>query len=290
VRLGAAALYIVAVRPFRRALRMACGRAESAATVIAMNLAVAIIAALAAVAAAVAAIGSWKAAGRANETAGSMAGIERDRRHDEMTPEFEITGNARDASIGAADMRVTLTSGMDRLDSVTLTVLDDANQDHWAHGLPGGISQEEAEAFVWGPWEFNTGASAQVDSNRTTKPRPYDRVSGRNWDLLSLHATRPGTWMSMSQDDWQRQYVSQPMRLLITCYRDGYEPWSLLHEVMVKGPPMKVRFDPRHGKSAPGMPSRPPRLRQHAALSSLAWRLPLRGRRRGALLLGDLIS
>jgi hypothetical protein len=198
-----------------------------------MNLALAIIGALAAVAAAVAAIGSWKSAGRANETAATMAAIERDRRHDEMTPEFTITAQARGTSGDSADMRVTLTGGVDRLDAVTVTILDDANQDHWAHGLPGGISQEDAEAFVWGPWEFNTGASAQVDSSRTTKPRPYDRVSGGNWDLLSLHATRPGTWMSMSQEDWLRQYLNQPVRLLITCRRDGYATWSLPYEVQI---------------------------------------------------------
>ena len=205
-----------------------------------MNLALAIIGAVAAVAAAIAAMGSWKAAAKSNETAASMAAIERDRRHEELTPEFTVTGQARGTSGDSADMRVTLTGGIDRLDAVTVTILDDANQDHWAHGLPGGLSQEDAEAFVWGPWEFNTGASAQVDSNRTTKRRPYDRVSGRNWDLLSLHATRPGTWMSMSQEDWVRQYLNQPLRLLITCHRDGYEPWPLPYEVKIGRPGLGV--------------------------------------------------
>lgn len=30
-----------------------------------------------------------------------------------------------------------------------------------------------------GPWEFNTGADTQAVSNRQTRERPYDRVSGR---------------------------------------------------------------------------------------------------------------
>ncbi|MGH3183360.1 MAG: hypothetical protein ACRDOE_15865, partial [Streptosporangiaceae bacterium] len=48
--------------------------------------------------------------------------------------------------------------------------------------------------------EFNTGASAQVTGNRTTRPRPYSRADGQNWDRLSLMRTRPGHWMSMSQE------------------------------------------------------------------------------------------
>jgi hypothetical protein len=90
------------------------------------------------------------------------------------------------------------------------------------------VSEEEARQFVWGPWEFNTGASAQVAGNRTTRPRPYSRADGRNWDRLSLARTRPGHWMSMSQEQWQKQ-IQGPVRLQITCRRDG-EQWILLRE------------------------------------------------------------
>ncbi len=199
-----------------------------------MDLAISIIVALAATAAAVAALGSWKAATKANETAATIAAIERDRRHTELTPEFGITFEVRSTAPGSADMHIMLTGGIDRLDAVTVTILDDAVQDRWSGGLPAGVTQEEAEAFVWGPWEFNTGASKQVVSSRETRPRAYDRVSGKNWDLLSMHPTRPGRWMSMGQDDWHRQCGDQPVRLLITCQREGYEPWTLQRDVKVQ--------------------------------------------------------
>lgn len=57
-----------------------------------------------------------------------------------------------------------------RLDEVTVTILDEAGQDHWGQGLPDGVTQEQAAAFVWGAWEFNTGASAQVVSNVSRGP------------------------------------------------------------------------------------------------------------------------
>ena len=135
-------------------------------------------------------------------------------------------------------MQVTLTGpdGLDRLDEVTIAILDEAGADHWAHGLPEKVSAEEARQFVWGPWEFNTGASAQVTGNRTTRPRPYSRPDGRNWDRLSLTRTRPGHWMgAMTPEQWQRDQDG-PVRLQITCRR-GDEQWVLLREVKIPEPP-----------------------------------------------------
>lgn len=190
--------------------------------------------------AAVAGVGSWRSSAKANLTNGGLAAIERGRRHDEVTPEFEITCTERGTSSDSADMRVSLKRGkLEGLDEVTITILDETGRDHWARGLPDGFA-EEAEAFVWGPWEFNTGASAQVISNRTTRTRPYSHVTGKNWDLLSMHRTRPGSWMTgTSQDDWRRQTADQPVRLLITCRREGYEPWLVPDEIMVE--PDKAR-------------------------------------------------
>lgn len=198
-----------------------------------MNLAIAIIGAAAALAAAVAAFGSWSAATKANTSAGVLAAIERERRHDELCPEFEITCTIRDTAVTSADLHVVLKpSDLGRLDEVTVTILDEAGADHWAHGLPQGVTQAEAEAFVWGGWEFNTGASAQVVSNRTTRPRPYSLADGKNWDLLSMRHTQPGQWMTgASPEQWQRQFRDKPVRLLLTCRREGYEPWTVLKEV-----------------------------------------------------------
>jgi len=185
--------------------------------------------------AAVAGVGSWRSSAKANQTSGGLASIERGRRHDEVTPEFEVTCRERGTATDSADMRVSLKRGkLEGLDEVTVTIQDEADRDHWRSGLPDRF-REEAEAFVWGPWEFNTGASAQVISNRTTKPRPYSHVTGKNWDRLSMTRTRPGSWMTgTSQEDWRRQTGDQPIRLLITCRRQGYEPWLVPYEIMVE--------------------------------------------------------
>lgn len=74
---------------------------------------------------------------------------------------------------------------------MTATILDDG-KDHWDGGLPDGVTEEEAQAFVWGGLEFNPEASGKVVSNRESRSRPYSNVSGKNWDVLPMRATRPG--------------------------------------------------------------------------------------------------
>jgi len=174
---------------------------------------------------------SRNSAKEANAAAGTLATIERDRRHDELAPEFEL--KFTDTGGDHANLMVTLAGGrVESLDEVTFTILDETGKDHWGRGLPNGVTQEDAEAFVWAPWEFNKAASAQIVSNRESRPRAYSRVSGKNWDLLPLSRTRPGHWMSsLSQERWQEDHAEQPIRLLITCRREGYEPWTLLYEV-----------------------------------------------------------
>lgn len=190
---------------------------------------------VATIAAAVAAIGSWRAATTANETATRMASIERDRRHEELAPKFRVTCAEVANAGGFAELGVTLTGGgLDHLDELTIEILDETGSDHWARGLPQGVTQEQAAMFVWGPWEFNTGASDQVVSNRRSKPRPYSRMSGQNWDVLSLQRTRPGHWMTATgAGDWRDEHGG-PVRLLLTCRCDAYEPWSLLYEIPVE--------------------------------------------------------
>jgi hypothetical protein len=174
---------------------------------------------------------SHDAAVQANAAAESLASIERGRRHDEIAPVFDL--KFTETGGDDASLRVTLAGGgLERLDEVTFTILDEAGREHWSGRLPPRVTQEEAEAFVWGPWEFNTNASVQIATNRMSQTRAYSRVTGKNWDLLPLQRTRPGHWMSTySQQQWQDDYEDHPARLLITCRREGYEPWPLLYEV-----------------------------------------------------------
>jgi hypothetical protein len=181
---------------------------------------------IATVIAAAAAAFAWREARKATTSARRAEAIEHGRRHDEMTPQFDLECEPRGGDSNNVILRVILKEGgVDRLDEATITILDDDQADHWARGLPQGVSREEADAFVWGGWEFDTAASAQVVSNRTSRPRPYSLADGKNWDHLSLTRTRPARWMTgTGPDQWQSQYDDKPIRLSITCCLEGHEP------------------------------------------------------------------
>ena len=138
-----------------------------------VDLAIAIVGAVAALAAADAAVGSWLAARRANarppppwRRLSGIGGTMRLRR--------SLRSRVRcwaAACWGGVVHRFDR-GAAERHASVSVTILDEARQDHWAHGLPDGVTQAEAEAFVWRPLEFNTLASAQVVSPRESSPPP----------------------------------------------------------------------------------------------------------------------
>lgn len=204
-----------------------------------MSLAIAILGLIAAIASAAAAVGAWTAARRSNQTASDIAAIERARRHEELTPKFEFTvvgGYNSIATLGDdAALLVSLVGGILELDTVEMFVLDETGQDHWARGLPQGVTREEAAEFVWGPWQFDTGATDQVINKRRTKPRPYSRPDGRNWDRLALQRTMAGRWMSpQTTQQWRDQHRG-PIRLAITCAAAGYQPWTVTYEVPPAG-------------------------------------------------------
>ncbi|MFA1544592.1 hypothetical protein [Actinomadura monticuli] len=186
------------------------------------------------------ALGAWRSAVLNNRSNRLMAvattdlrDIEASRRRSELTPQFRLTltedinGVARNGNL---KIELIGPSTLDYLDEVTIRIVNEAWKDHCSGRLPTNVTAEEAARFVWGPWEFNAGASAQVSDNRTTKPRPYSRVTGKNWDIFSLHRTQPGHWMAMDSAQWQEQEKG-PLRLSLSCSRAPYEPWFLLAEV-----------------------------------------------------------
>lgn len=207
------------------------------------SLVAAFASAVAGVGSAVAGLGAWGAATRSAssakdsaDAANKLTELEGDRRHAELTPVFDFRldeGTEHGGTHGELSIQLTGPVGLDYLDIVTIEILDEAWKKHWnANNLPRNVTEEEAANFVWGPWEFNQGASEQVISNRKTRPRSYVRVTGENWERLSLRRTKPGHWMSDSTDDaaWQR-LIAGPIRLLITCNREPLPEWYLLYEI-----------------------------------------------------------
>lgn len=190
----------------------------------------------AAVAAAIAAIGSWLAARKANNTSATIAAIERHRRHDELTPEFDIACTIGSLDSGEAYLHVELSGGrFDRYDNVTISTQDNFGRPYMVPNPPIGLDPTEEANPVWGPWEFKENAGHRIVSKRQTRPQSYSRSSGKNWDALPLRRTQPTAWMTnTTPEKWRERWDGWPLRILVTCDRDGNEPWLIQRDVAVE--------------------------------------------------------
>ena len=192
-----------------------------------------------AIASAVAGVGAWlaatwalKSSSRAAAATASLSAIERDRRWTELTPKFRFTLTEGQNGIddeGRLEVLLLGPTGLDYLDEVVIQIVDEKGATG-ADSRPVEASETEASLVVWGPWEFSTSTNSQVSDKRTTVPRRYSRVTGKNWADLALNRTQPEHWMIDTPEMWRQQRIEN-LRLAITCRRGPYPEWYLLCDV-----------------------------------------------------------
>jgi hypothetical protein len=174
------------------------------------------------------------AADKANKTANTVARIERERWHAELTPKFRTV--LREECEGHARLHVYLRgpAQLRTLDQVIIKVDDDDNKHIVSQTYLGGPTQEDYDAHIWGPWRFVPGSDHSGQDGRAVFSDPMDVGRGQPF---SMERTRRGSWMNgMTDDNWQRQYAGQPIRLVFTCRR-GDEKWVVTEEV--DNPPLQ---------------------------------------------------
>lgn len=161
-----------------------------------------------------------------------VTSIEASRRHDDLTPELVI--RCQEQGDGQAGLTVQLAgpAGLDRLDEVTIAIRNDRP----GRDSPGPGSQLTAEQLagvIWGPYRFSLGQDHTAPPGRTYGPVPLPK----NEPLpVALERAFPPSWHGDPQR-WRAQYDDAPVRLQVTCRRDGYEPWTVLCEVGVEADP-----------------------------------------------------
>ncbi|MTE19356.1 hypothetical protein F0L17_09490 [Streptomyces sp. TRM43335] len=186
----------------------------------------------AAVASAVAAGAALLTARRAHHTAQTVARIEHDRWHAELTPQFNITITGIEGDRATLDVQLVGPIALDHLDKITLTVVqsDDAER---TNRLPGGPSQNEIDNHVYGPYRFVP--SPDGTDAHGHGPAPFSLRVGRGRPF-ALERTRPPRWQTGDDaaERWQHQWETWPMRLLVTCERNG-ETWQF-HQIAHQRP------------------------------------------------------
>ncbi|MFF9691012.1 hypothetical protein [Streptomyces sp. NPDC014623] len=190
------------------------------------------IAAIAALFSGVAAFGSFKTAAQANrtaeaanQTAASVAQIERDRWHQDLTPivAFKLTHER-----GSVELLIRFQgpSSIGRLDRLDLTIRDDRDRTNDAV-LAGGLSAEERDNTIWGPYRFRFPANGD-SIGRTTAPIALD--AGEEF-RVGLDPSYPHSHYGGGLQQWSTDYQPSHLRLWVRCEVEGHKPWKLRADV-----------------------------------------------------------
>jgi len=128
--------------------------------------------------------------------------------------------------------------GLVRLDEVTVTIRDEGGVDRLGQMFAGTVTREDVVAHVWGPRRFDTAAKDQAldETGRTARAHLIREVG--SWHRLMLTPSRPPDWSAPTPHDvptavksWGEDVADKPVRVLITCRREGHEPWHVLRDV-----------------------------------------------------------
>ncbi|MFE6225494.1 hypothetical protein [Streptomyces sp. NPDC057854] len=179
-----------------------------------------------------AALASWAATSRASDTAEALAGIERERWHRELTPELEVKV-IRPPLGDRAWFRLKLTGpiGLDRLESVVVTIRDD-EVDRTPRTAPPPTAADVA-GQIWGPYQFTPGIDDVAEPGRTTPSFALERDDLKR---LDMRRTRPPFWWNDAdaEERWRQEYLFQKVRMKIECRAKGQKPWFVYCEVPVE--------------------------------------------------------
>lgn len=183
---------------------------------------------VATVAAAGAAFLSWKATRAANRTADSVAQIERDRWHMEMTPKVSISAHKlRHSSGRRITVQLNGPAALDSLDAVEAIVCDSIDSSQMRSVLTAARSaagrateRPEDHKTLWS----NVGIETKSGISRSASFGVL-RIGEMIW--FKVAETEPPSYAT--EEEWRELLGGQddPVVLLLRCSKDGFRPWHI---------------------------------------------------------------
>lgn len=188
----------------------------------------------------VAAYGAWKAsreanraAWNANETATTVAQIEQERWHRELTPQLRIKLQANPHEV--LYVRFEGPSKLGEL-HIELRIQDDFDGSRPPH-LIGTLTPEqaaEAAEVIWGPYRFRPGVDDADALGRAVQAFPL--LPGGRTRLAVDPSPRPSWYEGANGEQrWRDRYSTSPIRLWAICTVSGHKPWTLAFAVPQDG-------------------------------------------------------
>ncbi|WP_093804038.1 hypothetical protein [Streptomyces sp. Wb2n-11] len=162
----------------------------------------------------------------AYQTAESVAQIERDRWHHELTPKvaFRMTKER-----GHVELLVQYSgpSSLGRLTALLLRVRDDRDRSN-DPVLGGGPTAEERANTIYGPYRFRHSTNGADEIGRSVEP--FSLPPGEEY-RLALDPTLPPRYYGRGTDQWEKDWRDSELRLWVDCHVESHKSWSLTADI-----------------------------------------------------------
>lgn len=186
--------------------------------------------AIAAVVALMVAYFAYRATRNAADSASTLTKIEGRRLWADLIPQFRVSLQPQTDTYALLEVELVGPPMLDHLDDIRLSIRDDYHA-RGASQIAGGPSAEEVANHVWGPYRFKRDSDGASENGRTVAPFSLPLGEGTKF---ALDRQIPPLWnTSGTEASWRREYERKPVRLMLKCKREGFEPWSVPIEVVV---------------------------------------------------------
>lgn len=187
--------------------------------------------------AAAAADRSASAAERSAAADEHAAQLDRQRRHEELTPQllFELEESGSQPRVYHLKVHLSGPPGLDRLDTLTVSIRDESRfRTRLSHSQLAAPTDEEFEAQIWSRLGFLDHSGALKRTNIGTTFAVGESVT------IPLSPTRAPSWTGQTQEKWSDQF--SVMRLTAECGRQGWDTWFVRAEVELPHSPRLTVF------------------------------------------------
>lgn len=176
-----------------------------------------------------AALAAWRASREANATAASVAQIERDRWHKELTPLLRLK---LEADQGMLYVRFDGPASLGKI-SVQLSLRDDFDRSG-VPSLAGGPTPQQIAESIWGPYRFRPGVDGADHRGRGVAAFPLEADDRTR---LAVDPSLKPSWYEGAEGEnrWRQQWRNARIRLWADCEAPGHKPWRLSFEVPQDG-------------------------------------------------------
>jgi len=181
---------------------------------------------------------SRSASQEANAAAKTMADIERDRHHSELSPRFRLTCEPWGAGQEVKRLRIMLVGplALDHVDTLTVTIRDDQFRRREFSSLAAGPTPEAIGRQIWGPYRFTPFVGPDdARSDATGRITLYSTAIPVGEELLfQIEPTMPPSWAtSTTREEWQRERGTV-IRLTLDAEQADLRPWTIPCEIDIR--------------------------------------------------------